>query len=176
MALFEGFKQPLPIPLVVVQHIRPHGVPPLVKALASRCCMPIEIVQEGDCLRAGVIYIASSNNQHLSILHHAQRGLVANYTDEEKSEHCRPAVNVLFASMARLAPQFKAIAVVLTGMGKDGAQGAEQLVKSGSVVIVQDESSAVVWGMPRAVVEVGAAHKVLSIEQIAIEIERLAAV
>jgi two-component system chemotaxis response regulator CheB len=82
---------------------------------------------------------------------------------------CRPAVDVLFRSVAAAYGQH-VLAAVLTGMGSDGARGAEVLRRGGAEVLAQDEASSVVWGMPGAVVGAGLAHGVLPLNQLAREI------
>jgi two-component system chemotaxis response regulator CheB len=84
---------------------------------------------------------------------------------------CRPAVDVLFRSVAR-AYGPSALAIVMTGMGADGARGAVYIREAGGEVLVQDEASAIVWGMPGAVVSAGAADKICPLEEIRHEITR----
>ena len=84
--------------------------------------------------------------------------------------HCKPSVDVMFHSLAVLAPSVSSLAVVLTGMGNDGAAGAKALADKKFNVIVQDKSCIVVWGMPGAAVRMGAATEVLPLKDIAASI------
>lgn len=83
----------------------------------------------------------------------------------ERVQFQRPAVDVLFHSVARAAGK-NALGILLTGMGKDGAEGLLAMKQSGALTIAQDERTSIVWGMPRAAVELGAAEKVLPLERI----------
>jgi two-component system response regulator WspF len=91
------------------------------------------------------------------------------YTCEPKALSYRPSVDVFFASLARNWPR-PGVAVLLTGMGRDGAEGLLGLRAAGWRTIAQDEASSVVWGMPKAAAEIGAAEEVLPLSQIAVAI------
>ena len=86
--------------------------------------------------------------------------------DSPPEHHCRPAVDVTLRSLALLAPAVQTLAVILTGMGADGAAGAKLLSEKRCWVIAQDEESSVVWGMPGETVRMGAAHDVLPLDDI----------
>ena len=90
-------------------------------------------------------------------------------TEDPPVNACRPSVDVLFDSVSRTYGA-GSLAVVLTGMGDDGARGCQTIYQSGGRVIVQDERSSVVWGMPGAVVRAGAADKILPLDVIGREI------
>jgi two-component system chemotaxis response regulator CheB len=91
---------------------------------------------------------------------------------EERPENsCRPAVDVLFRSVAK-AYGSKVLSVVLTGMGQDGLKGCETIQAAGGQILAQDEASSVVWGMPGAVATAGLAEKVLSLKELASEIQK----
>jgi two-component system chemotaxis response regulator CheB len=85
---------------------------------------------------------------------------------------CRPAVNVLFRSVAQVYGA-SALAIVLTGMGTDGLDGARDLVKAGATVIAQDQASSVVWGMPGAIAQQGLASAILPLDRMASEVAAL---
>ena len=90
-------------------------------------------------------------------------------TEDPPENSCRPAVDVLFRSVAK-AYGSKTIAVVLTGMGQDGMRGAEHIRAAGGQILVQDEASSVVWGMPGAVANAGLAEKILPLKELAAEV------
>jgi two-component system chemotaxis response regulator CheB len=96
--------------------------------------------------------------------------VVATLQQEPPENSCRPAVDVLFRSAASIFGS-GCLGLVLTGMGQDGKRGAEHVVQAGGAVLVQDEASSVVWGMPHAVAEAGLASKVLPIGSIARELQ-----
>ena len=91
--------------------------------------------------------------------------------EEPPENSCRPAVDVLFRSVAK-AYGSKSLAVILTGMGQDGMRGCEHIRERGGEVLIQDEASSVVWGMPGAVAAAGLANKTLPLDAIASEINR----
>ena len=90
-------------------------------------------------------------------------------TEEPPENSCRPAVDVLFRSVAKVFGS-KTLAVVLTGMGQDGMRGAEHIRAAGGLTLVQDEASSVVWGMPGAVANAGLAEKILPLKELAAEV------
>ncbi len=137
---------------------------------AARCTKP----SEGDPVRPGTIYIAKGN-WHLEVLAAARIGSSATLrlAQGPLENHCRPAVDVLFRSMAAVYGP-GVLAVVLTGMGSDGMKGCRVVRERGGSVLAQDQATSTVWGMPGAVAQAGLAHKVLPLDVIAPEIVRLA--
>lgn len=167
-----GLQQPLPIPALVVQHM-----PPLFTAqLAARLDRlgPNKVVeaQGGEPLEPGTIYIAPGDF-HMEISDNGGRLRTA-LNHGEQVNFCRPAVDVLFRSATR-ACGGDLLAVVLTGMGSDGREGARAIVDAGGRVIAQDEATSVVWGMPGAVATAGLAHQILPIQEVASAITRTVA-
>jgi two-component system, chemotaxis family, protein-glutamate methylesterase/glutaminase len=102
---------------------------------------------------------------------HKGTQVVMELNQDPPENSCRPAVDVLFRSIARVYGP-GALALVMTGMGSDGARGAEVIHDAGGEVLVQDESSSVVWGMPGAVVGAGAADKICPLPEISLEVVR----
>lgn len=161
---------PPPVPVAVVQHM------PAVftRQLADRLDRlgPTTVVEatDGVPLRAGHVYIAPGG-RHLTVA--AERtGLRGRLTDTAPVNYTRPSVDVLFRS-AVSAVDGAVGAVVLTGMGSDGAAGSGQVADAGGTVLVQDEPSSVVWGMPGATAIAGHAHAVLPLAEIAGAMERV---
>lgn len=159
----------LPVPVVIVQHMPPVFTRLLAERLAARCAFPVVEATHGTLLERGHAWIAPGDHH----LHVRRRGRdVRLELDQAPPENsCRPAVDPLFRSVAEV---FGAgvLGVVLTGMGHDGCRGAEAIRERGGRVIVQDEATSVVWGMPGAVAEAGLADAVLPVEQIAADLVR----
>ena len=153
--------------IVVVQHI-PAGFSASFAARLNRsCAMEVREAQNGDVLHPGLALIAPGN-QHIEIQWIRDHYRVALHTGEVV-EHQRPSVDVLFRSLARCAGPH-AIAVLLTGMGKDGAMGMKQLHDLHAFTIAQDADSSVVYGMARNAVELKAVDSVAPLENVAGEI------
>lgn len=155
----------LPIPVVVVQHMPELFIRSLASRLDKDTPPPCSVVQEGEHLMPGHVYFAPGG-KHLQVIND-HGTLLAHLDDSPPLHFCRPAVDATFMSLAALAPRVQTLAVVLTGMGKDGAAGALRLAEQGAMVLAQDKETSTVWGMPGAVVEAGAAHKVLPLADIA---------
>ncbi len=156
-----------PAAVTVVQHVDGPFVENLVGWLGEQCSLPVKIAREGAIPRAGVVLIAGTN-QHMVLTKHLQ----IHYTMHPSTLTYRPSVDVFFDSVARHWPQ-KGVGVLLTGMGKDGAQGLRSLKDLGWPTIVQDEESCVVFGMPKAAIDSGAATAVVPLEAIAQELLRV---
>ena len=150
-ALPVGF----PAAVLVVQHIAAEYGPGLADALAPRSRLPIRVVKAGDVPQPGVVHLAATDD-HLELA----ADLRLRYTPSPRSAPYRPSVDVLFASLAARAPR-PGVAVLLTGMGTDGADGMLKLRQVGWHTIAQDEATSVVYGMPKAAVERRAATEVL---------------
>jgi two-component system chemotaxis response regulator CheB len=162
--LLAGLPRDLPVPVVVVQHMPPIFTRMLAERLNSNGPVTIVEAEERMVLRPGTVLIAPGG-RHLEI--NSRGGVVtANLTDAPPENYCRPAVDVLFRSVARVFTH-RALGLVLTGMGKDGTQGARKIREAGGQVFVQDESTSVVWGMPGSVVAAGQADRVIPLPEIA---------
>jgi two-component system, chemotaxis family, protein-glutamate methylesterase/glutaminase len=163
-SIVAGLRSDLSVPILVVQHM-----PPLFTRLfAARLdrSSPLHVVEavDGQRVAAGDIIVAPGD-QHLTIRRQGVDVRVR-LTTEPPENYCRPSVDVLFRSAAAVYGA-GVVACVLTGMGRDGAKGAERVRAAGGRVVVQDEASSVVWGMPGAVVAAGAATDVVPLRQIA---------
>jgi len=160
-AVLRGFPVDCP-PTVIVQHIREGFVQNLVRRLDA-CCRPQVIeADHGHRLRRGTVYFASDPNRHLIV---TRRGLprCALVEGPPRNGH-RPSVDVLFESAVGWGGPVSA--VVLTGMGADGAAGLAALHRCGAHTIAQDKGTSVIWGMPRVAAESGAAREVLPLDRI----------
>jgi two-component system response regulator WspF len=162
----------LPIPknvnvaTVVVQHVDVTFAPGLASWLADRTGTNVRVASPGDVPKAGEVVIAGTND-HLVLT--SARTL--DYRREPEHVFFRPSVDVFFETVAAHWPQPGA-AIVLTGMGRDGAAGLLKLRQKGWHTIAQDEATSVVWSMPRACIEVGATAEVLPIDRIAAAVTR----
>ena len=168
--LFPKLPANFPIPIVIVQHMPPIFTRILAERLTAASHIKVQEGRQGELLRPGMGYIAPGDF-HMTVhrSHGAELALKLNQNPQEHS--CRPAVDVLFRSIATECAD-KTLAVVLTGMGRDGAAGAKLIKSKGGGILAQDEGSSVVWGMPGLVAKQGLAEKVLDLNQMAEEITR----
>jgi two-component system chemotaxis response regulator CheB len=155
----------LPVPVIVVQHMPDLFIRSLAARLDKDTLPTCSVAQDGEPLKPGHVYFAPGD-RHLQV-HHDHGRLSAHLDDSPPLHFCRPAVDASFLSLAILAPTVQTLAVILTGMGKDGAAGALELARHGAFVMAQDKATSTVWGMPGAAVAVGAAHRVLPLTEIA---------
>jgi len=161
--LFAGFPDGFPLPIVLVQHMPPDFTRQLAQRLDAVSALRVREAAGGERLCAGEAWVAPGG-RHLRVVRRA--GGVYLATDEEPPVHsCRPAVDPLFASVVDVYGG-ATLAVVLTGMGVDGCEGARRVREAGGIVIAQDRESSVVWGMPGAVVRAGLADQVVDLESI----------
>lgn len=161
----------LPVPVVVVQHMPPTFTRLLADRLDARGPLRVREGRAGEHLAPGCVWIAPGDYHMSTIGDGEQVRLLLHQGAPENS--CRPAADVLFRSVAR-AYGPNVLAVVMTGMGQDGLRGCEVVKEAGGQVIVQDEETSVVWGMPGFVSRAGLADKVLPLPQLALEIVRRA--
>jgi two-component system chemotaxis response regulator CheB len=163
---------PPPVPVLVVQHMPPVFTRQLAQRLDRLGPATVVEATDGEVLQPGTVYIAAGDH-HLELSRSAGQ-LRTRLTDGPPVNFCRPAVDVLFRSAVKeLGGQL--LALVLTGMGADGRTGCEDVVAAGGTVIVQDEPTSVVWGMPGAVATVGLAHRVLPLGEVAPALESVLA-
>ncbi|OFV70005.1 MULTISPECIES: protein-glutamate methylesterase/protein-glutamine glutaminase [Acetobacterium] len=156
-------------PIIIVQHMPPVFTKLYAERLNNTCELEVKEAEDGDALRPGRVLIAPGNFQ----MRLAKRGTgyIVKCTQEEKvSGHC-PSVDVLFDSVAAVAGR-QSVGVILTGMGRDGANGLLKMKKTGAYTIGQDEKSSVVYGMPMVAYNIGAVDKQLPLDRIADEIIR----
>ncbi|MBB5472176.1 two-component system chemotaxis response regulator CheB [Cellulomonas hominis] len=159
---------PPPVPVLVVQHMPPVFTRQLAARLDRLGPTTVVEASDGEALRPGTVYIAAGDH-HLELSRSAGT-LRTVLTDGPPVNFCRPAVDVLFRSAVRELGG-RLLAVVLTGMGADGRTGCEDVVAAGGTVVVQDEPTSVVWGMPGAVATAGFAHRVLPLREVAPTVE-----
>ncbi len=151
--------------IVIVQHM-PAGFTKLfAERLNEVCGLDVKEAETGDLILPGRVLVAPGN-RHLSV---RRRGnaFCTHVFDYDRVGGHRPSVDVLFSSLAENVPGDRCAGVLLTGMGSDGARGLKDMRGAGARTIAQDEASSVVYGMPRAAVELGAAEFELPLERIA---------
>ncbi len=172
--LLPEFPASFPLPVLVVQHMPEVFTRLFAERLSRRCRLRVCEASEGAPATAGTIYIARGN-WHMETLAAARAGSPAtlHLNQDPPENHCRPAVDVLFRSVAKVYGN-AVLAIVLTGMGCDGLAGARIIRAQGGSVFAQDQATSTVWGMPGAVTQAGLAHKVLPLAAIAPEILRIA--
>ena len=170
--VLSALTAPPPVPVLVVQHMPPV----FTRQLAARLDRsgPARVVEAagGEELRAGTVYVAPGDH-HLVLRRDGTR-MVTALDDGPPVNYCRPSVDVLFASAVE-AYGGHLLGVVLTGMGADGRTGARRIVDAGGTVVVQDEPTSVVWGMPGAVAQAGLAHRILPLPDVAPAVEQVLA-
>jgi len=169
--VFGTFRPGFPLPIVIVQHMPPVFTAMLAQRLNKlNCGLIFHEGSDGMAVEAGHAYIAPGG-RHMEV--RTQRGqVVVRLHDAPPESSCRPAVDVLFRSVAE---EFSghALAVVLTGMGSDGCRGVEKLGALGARVLAQDEKTSVVWGMPGAIARAGLADEIVPLPQIGSRIQDL---
>jgi two-component system chemotaxis response regulator CheB len=155
--------------IVIVQHMPEKFTAAFARRLDGLCAVEVKEAEDGDAVLPGRALIAPGN-RHMLLNRSGARYRVVVKDGPLVSRH-RPSVDVLFRSAARWAGA-NAVGILMTGMGDDGARGLSEMKASGAATVAQDEATSVVWGMPRAAVERGAAGKVVALEQIPAEILR----
>ena len=160
IALVGALPANFPLPIAVVQHIDPHHRSLIAEILARHTALRVKHVFGAERLVPGFVYLAIA-------AHHLEVGLngTIGLTRAEPVHYVRPAADRLFESAAALCPP--AIAVVLTGTGRDGARGVLAIKAAGGTTIAQDQASSAFFGMPFAAIETGAVDFVLPLDQIA---------
>ncbi len=161
--VLAGLPADFPLPIVVVQHMPPVFTRAFAERLNSICDIRVKEAEDGDAIIPGRALIAPGD-YHMIVLRASARPRVSLNKRELVSGH-RPSVDVLMHSVAREYGS-RAIGVIMTGMGKDGADGIGQLHRGGGLVLAQDKESSVIFGMNREVILNGDADEVVSVESI----------
>ena len=151
------------VPLFIVQHLREGMTRYVADSLGRKCSYRVVEAADGQTVEPQTAYFAPGG-RHMVLRKDAGQIIIA-LNDLPPENGCRPSVDVLFRSVADAYPR-SVIAVVLTGMGTDGAKGLGSLKRSGAYIIAQDEATSVVWGMPGAAVATGHVDRVLPLGSI----------
>ncbi|WP_445629460.1 chemotaxis-specific protein-glutamate methyltransferase CheB [Nostoc sp. DSM 114167] len=160
-AILKQLPANFPVPILCVQHISEGFLQGLVDWLAAECFLRVTIAQPGEFPKPGTVYFAPER-QHLQL---DTQGRLTTVSTPPVSGH-RPSVTALFQAVAICYPR-SAVGILLTGMGRDGADGLQAIAQAGGTTIAQDEQTCVVFGMPKEAIALGAAQHILAIGEIA---------
>ena len=161
---FAALPERIGVPIIVTQHLPPPFMPVFARQLSVMASREVLVAEEGMRLLPDRVIVAPGE-AHLMV-DEVGGALIARLLKTKVSSGCMPSVDPMFASAgALLGPGI--MAIVLTGMGRDGLEGAKRLVEAGGSVIAQDEQSSAVWGMPRSIAEAGLACAILPPDKIA---------
>jgi two-component system chemotaxis response regulator CheB len=167
--LIPQFPADFPVPVVIAQHMPPLFTRLFAERLNVLSRLEVREGREGQKLQRGEVWIAPGD-QHMTVAR-KETEVVLGINHDEQENSCRPAVDVLFRSVAR-AYGGNVLGVVLTGMGADGTRGSAEIRGAGGEIIVQDEATSVVWGMPGSVVAANLADHIYPLQGIAAEVVR----
>jgi two-component system chemotaxis response regulator CheB len=157
-------------PVLITQHMPPTFTTILAEHLSRAANCPAREAQDGEAITPGQIYLAPGG-RHMTVAKKDRRTVIA-LDDGPLVNFCRPAVDPMFASGAKVWGA-GLLALVLTGMGTDGTNGAQDVVGAGGSVIAQDEPTSVVWGMPGSAANAGVCSAVLALDEIGPKVVRL---
>ncbi|SMC20541.1 two-component system, chemotaxis family, response regulator CheB [Andreprevotia lacus DSM 23236] len=151
-------------PVLVTQHMPPTFTKAFAERLDHQCQVTVKEAEQGDLLLPGHVYIAPGHSHLLLSMHGGRYG--CELSQAPAVNRHRPAVDVLFRSAANVAGA-NAIGIILTGMGRDGAQGMREMRNAGAYNFAQDEATCVVFGMPREAIAMGGVNEVCALQEIA---------
>ena len=160
-SLLKGLPQDFAAAIVLVQHVDQVFAAGMAEWLSSSCGLNVRLAQDGEAPQVGTVLLAGTNH-HIRLL---KSGTLA-YTAEPVNEIYRPSIDVFFESIARYW-NGDAVGVLLTGMGRDGAQGLKLMRQQGFLTIAQDQQSSSVYGMPKAAAAIDAAVEIRPLDTIA---------
>ncbi|MBF0224390.1 MAG: chemotaxis response regulator protein-glutamate methylesterase [Desulfobacterales bacterium] len=167
--LIPKIKKDFPLPILAVQHMPPMFTASLAERLNSLSQISVIEAKNDDLIKPGIMYIAPGGS-HMIVKKNGNFKI--SLIDSPPVHSCRPAVDVLFNSIASVYGG-NVLTVILTGMGTDGATGVSSIRTKGGYSIIQDEKTSVVWGMPGAVAEAGNADEILPLDVIADRITKI---
>ena len=166
LSVFSGLPGDLPVPVLVAQHIADGFVPGLVNWLNAGSRMKVVVAETGQLPEAGVVYIAPTGTNMVL------EGKRIGFREPEKGQLYIPSADTLFDSVARSYGK-RAIGVILTGMGADGAKGMKRMHDAGAITIAQDEETCTVFGMPKAAIDVGGVDRIMALPAIGVAVADL---
>ena len=168
-AILPGLRNGFPVPILVVQHMLPQFTDSLAHNLNAKTALRVKVGEEGEIVKAGTVYFAPGG-KHMRL----DGGNTILFDESPPINGVRPAADVLFESVAEQFEGKGVLAVILTGMGHDGARGVAMLKeKQDCLCVTQSEETCVVYGMPRVAVERGLSDRVFDLDKIPGEIEKL---
>jgi two-component system, chemotaxis family, protein-glutamate methylesterase/glutaminase len=160
------------VPILIVQHMPPIFTQSLAKSLDSKCAIEVKEAVDGEIIRPNVAFIAPGGKQMKIVAGMDGKDRIIRITDDPPENSCKPSVDYLFRSIAQHYVG-RAAGVIMTGMGSDGSIGLELMKRNGATVIAQDESTCIVYGMPKKAIDSGIVDIVAPLDQIAPEICQL---
>lgn len=160
--ILKGFPADLPVPIIIVQHMTSGFGPAFASWLNTESPLTVKIPQVGDELLPGTVFVAP-DNYHIGI---NKSGKILLTSQQTSYNHHRPSINYMFETVAKSYGP-KALGVLLTGMGEDGALGLREIKSAGGKTVAQDERTSVVFGMPKAAIALGAADRVVPLDKMA---------
>jgi len=169
--VFAKIDADLPQPVLVVQHMPPGFTEEFAKSLDRICPLEVKEAADGDILKRGRVLVAPGD-KHI-VVEKRPLGVVVRLSDAPLENGHRPSADVLFASVAKLYGN-RAMGVIMTGMGRDGARELGSIFREGGITLGQDEASCVVYGMPKVAFELGHVTQQVSLSDMAATISRLA--
>ena len=164
LTMLPRLTQLVRLPIVIVQHMPPKFTASLAESLGKVCAHKVHEAVDGQPIEPGNTYIAPGG-RHLVVRRTSPTQVVCGVNDNPPENALRPNVDVMFRSAAQVWGG-NVVAVILTGMGADGTKGLAPLKRAGAPVIVQDEATSVVWGMPGSAAAAGLVDQVLPLEAI----------
>jgi len=165
--MLPALAEKITVPVLIVQHMPELFTASLADSLKKKCCAEVVVGSEGLQVRHGVFYIAPGGRHML--VRKTPNGVVIGFSDSPPENGCRPSADVLFRSMAAVYGS-SAMGILMTGMGTDGTSGFRSLANAGAELLIQDEASSVVWGMPGSAAATGLVKKIIPLKNIADEI------
>jgi two-component system chemotaxis response regulator CheB len=168
--VFANLDSNLKVPILVVQHMPPGFTEEFAKSLDRICPLEVKEAEEGDVLKAGRVFIAPGSH-HITV-ENRRLASVVRLSDAEPRNGHRPSADILYESI-REQYGGEALAVIMTGMGKDGARELGKLKNAGAFTLGQDEATSVVYGMPKVAFEHGYVGEQVPLSQIAERINDL---
>jgi len=162
--VLAGLPKDFAVPVVVTQHMPPVFTRLLAERINNSIPITVREAVAGDVLKPGLVLIAPGD-RHM-IFRRTAAGIAVDLNEGPMVNFCRPSVDVMFESLASLYGG-DVLAVVLTGMGRDGRDGCATLREKGAYIVAQDEATSVVWGMPGAVATAGLADAIVPISLVA---------
>lgn len=163
--LIPALPADLNVPIFLVQHMPPFFTASLAQSLQKRSQLSVKEAEDQEEAKPNTVYIAPGG-RHMAIKRHADGRIFIELNDDPPENSCRPAVDVLFRSVAKVYGK-NILSLIMTGMGNDGAKGVKVLKEHGCYSLTQSESSCVVYGMPRAVDEIHLSDESLDLATIA---------
>jgi len=170
ISILSGLSASFKCPIIIIQHMPENFISNFVKQLNRGCPLEFFRANNGDTLKPGRALV-SPGNQSLEIISLNGR-LVVSYKKCSSGKGFCPSVDTLFESVSRLV-NLKVLGLVLTGIGNDGMLGVKELKKKGAEIWAQEEENCAAFGMPKAAIETGIVDRILSLDDMRCELERI---